>query len=101
MNILTDGTILGTHKRMGNTTCKNDLMAYALCILILFAFTPPPPLQTFNRTFPSRWVDEWARGNGGEEERGGSGGKLVQCRKEKLAAVFHAAKGRERGGKGE
>ncbi len=39
-------------------------------------------------------------GKRGEEERGGLGGKLVQCRKEKPAAVFHAAKGRERVGKG-
>jgi hypothetical protein len=27
----------GTHERMGNTSCKDDLMAYALYILILFA----------------------------------------------------------------
>ncbi len=32
-------TVLGTYKRMGYRTCKGDLMAYSMCILILFRNT--------------------------------------------------------------
>ncbi len=32
---------LGTHKRMGVTSCKDDLKAYSLCILILLASKDP------------------------------------------------------------
>ncbi len=35
IHLLTE--LLGTHERMGNTSCKDDLMAYALYILTLFA----------------------------------------------------------------
>jgi hypothetical protein len=33
-------TLLGTHERMGHTSCKDDLMASALYILILFGQAP-------------------------------------------------------------
>jgi hypothetical protein len=36
--------LLGTPKRMGYLSCKDDPMAYALCILILFAFPLPPSI---------------------------------------------------------
>jgi|688.fasta_scaffold1439553_1 hypothetical protein len=48
LNTFTDGT----QKRMGYTPCKDDLMAYSLCILIVFEGDIP----NFFFTNTSNWV---------------------------------------------
>jgi hypothetical protein len=36
LKTFTDGTILGTHERMGYSSCINYLMTSSLCLVILF-----------------------------------------------------------------